>query len=183
MSNKIPATELRARHTEKFFTLVDRPTTPEACWGWHGAMQGPYGSCRLGDIKPVKAHVASYLIHHGMTLDQIPDDPTRPGFKLSVLHSCRSKTCCNPRHLSLGTHVENMEQRRREKTKSADRLSFDDVLAVISLYRFSNLTGAAIGRRLEINPIRVGGILRGDHYSHVAPAIPRPIQKVHREAA
>lgn len=43
------------------------------------------------------AHRAAHLFGHGYL------DPS-----LDVLHSCDNPICCNPAHLRMGTHLENM---------------------------------------------------------------------------
>lgn len=71
---------------------------PDACWVWRGpcSRRGGYG---LVHIKGVihKAHRLAWELTHG----PIPDG-------LHVLHSCDNPPCCNPAHLRLGTHAENM---------------------------------------------------------------------------
>jgi hypothetical protein len=69
------------------------------CHEWTGhRIKWGYGSFRVGNSVK-KAHRVAYEIHvapipHGML----------------VLHSCDNPACCNPNHLSLGTHIQNMAQ-------------------------------------------------------------------------
>lgn len=73
----------------------------EGCWEWRGARsqfsQG-YGHMRFEDRDYVGSRV-SWEIHNG----PIPDG-------LLVLHDCDNKICCNPAHLHLGTHADNMRE-------------------------------------------------------------------------
>lgn len=76
---------------------------PEAgCWIWvRGTDSCGYGKTYVHG-KHVGAHRASYEAFKGA----IPDG-------LEVLHSCDTPACCNPDHLSVGTHQQNSHDRVR----------------------------------------------------------------------
>lgn len=70
---------------------------PDDCWEWTGAVNGrDYGRFYVGD-KTVYAHRLAWEL----TSSSIPKG------KL-VLHKCDNPTCCNPDHLYVGTHCDNM---------------------------------------------------------------------------
>jgi len=74
----------------------------EGCWNWKGPIaHGGYGvmSCRRG-IGPDRAHRASWLIHKGA----IPEG-------MHVCHSCDNPICTNPKHLWIGTHKQNNDDK------------------------------------------------------------------------
>lgn len=77
------------------------PTDPAACWGWRGALTpSGYGSIAVKTAKgwrPARAHRLAYELLVG----PIPEG-------LHVLHHCDHPPCCNPVHLYLGTHDDNM---------------------------------------------------------------------------
>lgn len=71
--------------------------SPEECWEWkYSRIKTGYGNFHFGRTK-LKAHRVSYLIFVG----KIPDG-------ICVLHRCDNPPCCNPAHLFLGTHLENI---------------------------------------------------------------------------
>lgn len=81
---------------ERFWAKVDR-RGPDECWPWTGATQQTgYGRFRV-DGRLQGAHRVAYVLTHGHL---------RPG--AHVLHRCDTPGCCNPSHLFLGTHADNM---------------------------------------------------------------------------
>lgn len=57
--------------------------------GWHG--------------KTMRAHKLAYQLHNGIILPR--ERPHKSA--ILVMHSCDNRPCCNPAHLSLGTHLDN----------------------------------------------------------------------------
>jgi hypothetical protein len=80
---------------------IDKSGGADACWPWTDAasFHRGYGMFRIGwKKKLMPAHRAVYQVVHGVTLKS--DDV--------IMHSCDNPPCCNPAHLSLGTHKTNM---------------------------------------------------------------------------
>jgi hypothetical protein len=80
------------------------PEPNSGCWIWYRATRGSKGALagcinlgRPGARLVYSAHRYSYEAFKG----PIPDG-------LHVLHKCDVSLCCNPDHLFLGTHVDNM---------------------------------------------------------------------------
>lgn len=70
------------------------------CWEWQRSTSRGYGNIWVNG-KALSTHRYTYELAHG----QIPDG-------MFVLHSCDNKKCCNPGHLILGTHQDNMQHVR-----------------------------------------------------------------------
>ena len=93
---------------EEFWTKVDKSGGHKACWIWQGKKQtGGYGQFRFKG-KLILAHRLSYIFECG----PIPEG-------MCVLHKCDNPSCCNPKHLYLGTKKDNARDRDR-KGRMAD---------------------------------------------------------------
>lgn len=87
----------------RFWAKVDRSAGDDSCWVWKPmAGMNDYGRLKFGGPtnKIVRAHRYSWELHNG----PIPEG-------LFVCHHCDRPHCCNPRHLFLGTQVDNMRDK------------------------------------------------------------------------
>lgn len=81
------------------FTARTRKT--RGCWLWRGPPSGRKGYGRMEvDGRSMYAHRLSYLLWVG----GIPR-------RLGVLHTCDTPLCVNPKHLFLGTNLDNARDR------------------------------------------------------------------------
>lgn len=100
---------------EKFWANVEKPNDQDSCWRWGGHLNKGYGQIHNG-IKAWKAHRASYVINVG----PIPDG-------MCVLHRCDNPECTNPRHLFLGTQLDNLKDMAAKKRGKNGNLKGSDV--------------------------------------------------------
>lgn len=107
---------------------------PDECWEWvAGRDKWGYGLFKLNG-KRVLAHRLVFALING----EIPDG-------LLVCHSCDNPSCCNPSHLWLGTHKQNMSDKtskgRQPKGEEhpASKLTEKDVKEIRKLFAAGTL--------------------------------------------
>jgi hypothetical protein len=99
----------------RLWNFIDKSKGPDACWPWTGAQRKHgYGVVKRQG-KRFTAHRVAYEQKHG----PVPAN-------LSVRHLCDNPPCCNPAHLIVGTHAENMAEmslrgRARGKAPGGDQ--------------------------------------------------------------
>lgn len=78
----------------------DGAVVQDSCWAWVRTKdKDGYGRI-YQDGKTVGAHKVSYMLHVG----EIPEG-------MEIDHKCGTNECCNPEHLRLATHKQNMENK------------------------------------------------------------------------
>lgn len=99
------ADKRKRRFIKNFWERVDVQGEDD-CWLWKGAIgnRGGYGSLNY-EGRSLQAHRVSYHL--------TCDDPG----ELYVLHKCDTPLCCNPKHLFLGTQLDNMRDMIRKGRK------------------------------------------------------------------
>lgn len=89
-----------ARRVATFWSKVKRGP-PDECWPWQGPYTGKgYGVTRVF-YKIVLCHRYAYELTYGAVSKG-----------LLVCHSCDRRECCNPNHLWIGTHYDNLTDMR-----------------------------------------------------------------------
>jgi hypothetical protein len=93
---------------DRFWEKVDIPHGGFGCWNWTAGLNtSGYGFLHLRKIpqsdgsrlsRSGTSNRIAWMLTHG----------SYPEKDISVCHTCDNPKCCNPAHLWLGTHSENM---------------------------------------------------------------------------
>lgn len=109
-------TKLSLREMRRFFSLVV-VNQESGCWIWQGELNhADYGKFFLRGKKQ-KAHRIMYAWAVG------PIPYGGPGEQELDHYVCENHRCCNPAHLRLVTHGENMNRTRQTYCKNGHPLS------------------------------------------------------------
>lgn len=122
------------------------------CWEWTRSC-GSHGYGQFSRNKEnILAHRASWEIEFG---DITPN--------MEVCHSCDNPVCCNPNHLFLGTHKENMrdmidkgrgDHLRNNNTKGErhgmHKLSLEQVECIRQLYAKGDISQSQLARNYHV---------------------------------
>jgi hypothetical protein len=129
----------------------------DACWPWNGATdENGYGVFKT-DGKQT-AHRVAYTIASGA----IPAGQV-------VRHSCDNPVCVNPKHLSTGTHADNVRDRvirdrsARGERNGRARLIEQDVREI----RDSGESKTQLAAKYDVSEATILAILSGRSWAHV----------------
>jgi len=138
---------------------VDKSGGEDACWPWTRAtVTGGYGYVYDRDFKrPRQATRVLYKSLYG----EIPEG-------LDVCHKCDNPNCCNPKHLFLGTRLDNVRDMiakgRKHILKPEEcyrtKLTREQVAEIRSLEAQGDLSNKEIGERFGISTAQVSRISR-----------------------
>lgn len=88
-----------------------------------------------------RLHRVAYCEHHGLLLDSIKG--------WYVLHSCDNPRCVNPAHLRLGTHQDNMDDRRTRQRggRAMAKINFEIAERIRAEYATGDFTQRELAER------------------------------------
>ena len=134
------------------------------CWKWlaHKNLLG-YGQFWVEYGTKIAAHRFMYELYFG-TFQR----------DLKVRHSCDNPECCNPHHLELGTHQDNMNDKveRNRQAKGSDlkhsvlnEKQIIHILEDIKNHKYKNQTQIANDYNVSVRTINY--ILNGKWWTHI----------------
>ena len=145
---------------DRFWRNVDQSG---GCWEWQRETDAyGYGRFWITGRQRVAAHRFSYTVARG----RVPSG-------LLVLHTCDNPKCVRPDHLYLGTHDDNMRDRKerghyaRGEDNNKAKLTADQVRELRRLYVPHQYGSTKLARQFGISPTAVKAILAGKAWGHV----------------
>lgn len=154
--------ESRRNKPEDVWEKIDIKNEDE-CWNWMGGLRRGYGRFMI-EQKIYQSHRIVFKLIYG----DIPDG-------MLVCHSCNNTSCCNPKHLYLGTQSENIKQMYRdcrnanhcgEKSGSA-KLIGEDVLKIRLLYSTGEYSQKKIGEMFGVKQMAISRIINKKRWRHI----------------
>jgi hypothetical protein len=141
----------------------------DECWNWKGYKNdGGYGRTWIED-RGYYAHRVIFNLAYPNTITlSAPKDSDEAGF---LLHTCDNPSCCNPKHLFVGTHADNMADKvaknRQAKFPSGKaprcKLSMAQARKIRQL-RKDGVSARDLAQRYEISLPSIKTLLRGHSY-------------------
>lgn len=147
----------------EFWSRVDK-TDADKCWEWNGPRK-PTGYGRSSYLgATINAHRVAWMLTYGT----IPDGQ-------HVLHRCDNPPCCNPDHLFIGTHQDNMADRtakfsgKRGEDHFRAKLTELDVLEIRKLYKpkTAGVGYRSLAKRFGVSGMNIRNILSGKIWRHL----------------
>lgn len=140
---------LTASDIERFWSFIEKTDT---CWIWTGAKTvDGYGllSVKIGErVHTPRAHRIAYFLANG----ELPD-------KSLVCHRCDNPKCCNPAHLFLGTHQDNMTD-MAEKHRGTNTLTADQEKSIVEQFNDMGFTKPQLAEIYQVPESLIQSILR-----------------------
>jgi len=136
----------------------------DECWEWVGCKDNHgYGIIMIDQVL-WRSHRAVYT----STYNTIPD-------KLCVCHHCDNPSCCNPKHLFLGTYQDNSIDMVK-KGRHCDvrgikhgrcKLLERDVLEIRRLYSSGNYSKTELSKKYNIGRTQITRIINNESWKHI----------------
>lgn len=148
---------------KRFWERVQKAGADD-CWEWTSSRD----TCGYGKISWVKKTLLAHRLVWEFTHGPIPSG-------MCVCHHCDHPACVNPRHLFLGTHLENMADRAAKgrqahlkgEANGQHKISGRQVGAIRKAYAAGGISQRELGSKYGLDRTSIGSIIRRDTWSHI----------------
>lgn len=146
-----------------FWQKVDKSAGPDKCWPWTGAITSwgydHFNSKRHGEYM---AHRLAWELANGRK----PPAGFQNG---TVMHTCDNPPCCNPAHLKLGTHTDNMRDMRLKVRDPRMALTPEKVREIRAELAANDEKGVQVklAAKYGVSPGTISGVYTGKNYRYV----------------
>lgn len=152
---------------ERFWSKVDIRGENE-CWNWTASTNKlfprrpiGYGTFGIRKGKFIGAHRMAYILTYGNIGDK------------DVCHKCDNPLCCNPKHLFLGTALDNVRdmfnkgRSYRKGEESSYHVVNNDIVYEMRKLCESGYSRASVSVIFGVDPSTVSRIVRGESWGHL----------------
>jgi HNH endonuclease len=157
-----------ANTPDVLWSKVDKRGEDE-CWNWMGYKnEDGYGRVQIKEWSYFAHRVIFNLVNPGIIELNAPKSYDETGF---LLHTCDNPSCCNPKHLWVGTHAQNMADKvakNRQKKFPTDtgprcKLTMQQAREARKLRKEGTPT-RELARRFGVSLPSMKTLIRGDSY-------------------
>jgi hypothetical protein len=142
----------------RFWAKVDR-RAPGGCWPWTASTFGG----RYGQFYVTEVTTKRNLLAHRVAWELASGQPVPDG--MHVMHTCDVPRCCNPAHLKLGTHTDNMRDASskgrlhapRPKRHKVTDAQVEEIRALVAAGTLSS----ALAARFNVTESWISLVVRG----------------------
>jgi hypothetical protein len=153
------ATEADRRKWRRYIRERVEVCQETGCWLWKRStsLNGGYGFA--GVVAPCggRAHRLAYIAFIGA----IPDG-------LQVRHQCHTPRCCNPKHLLVGNHQDNVDDNKRDGRKLGSSILNAEQVAEIRTLLAAGHLQREIGAKYGVQRVTITDIAARRTWAHVA---------------
>lgn len=136
------------------FRYIDMTGGVNACWPWKGNIASHGRPYFYSNGRKLIAYRVVYELTTGVTLEK------NTGV---IRHSCDNPVCCNPKHLTLGSHQENMDDMKQRERHGLPH----HVVKAIKRLLAAKRTQEEIAELYGISRELVSAISVGRVYKHI----------------
>ena len=130
----------------------------DGCWDWRGFIRPDgYTRVKFGSRKTsVGGHVVSWMIKHKRIIKKGE----------CILHKCDNRKCCNPKHVYLGTHLENSIDMLNRNRHPLIKLNVGKVKNIKNLIAIG-VPLTKIAKKFNVHWATINDIKYGKTWKHV----------------
>lgn len=144
-----------------FWSGIAITSNDDKCWLWQRHLDhSGYGKALYGN----RQH-ATHRIMWMLTYGDIPK-------YLEVCHTCDVRNCCNPKHLFLGSHLDNMrdmvsknrQPNNKHENNPHHKLTLEQVTEIRTRYSREKKNGKILAREYGIGQTQLYRIVHNEHW-------------------
>ena len=111
-------------------------TDENECWNFQGGKNPDGYGMILQGRRATRVHK---VVWEAYNAQPVPEG-------LQIRHKCDNRACCNPNHLDVGTHKQNMDDMKR-RGRRADKLTESQIEMIMA----SNLSQSKMAEKLGVS--------------------------------